>query len=94
MTITRYEMEPEVRENPAALSKARSDLTWIKMGRLSLHRERVDLRVFLTRVAKQVPMPIKDNRIPLILDLDPTLGEVETDPTRLGSAILVMLHTW
>jgi signal transduction histidine kinase len=87
MTITRYEMESEMRENLTALSKASSDLTWIKMSRPSLHRERVDLRVFLTRVAEQTPMPIKDKREPLIFDLDPTLGEVETDPTRLRQII-------
>ena len=84
-------MEPEARENPTVLSKASLDLTWIKVGRPSLHRERVDLRVFLTRVAEQAPMPIKDKRVPLILDLDPTLGEVETDPTRLRQIIKNLL---
>ena len=36
-------------------------------------------------------MPIKDKRVPLILDLDPTLGEVETDPTRLRQIIKNLL---
>jgi signal transduction histidine kinase len=80
-------MEPEERENPPVLSKASSDLTWIEIGTRSLHRERVDLHVFLTRVAEQAPMLIKDKSVPVILDLDPTLGEVETDPTQLGQII-------
>ena len=80
-------MEPEARENHTALSKTSLDLTWIKMGMRSLHRERVDLYVFFTRVAEQATTLIKDNLARSIFDLDPMLGEIETDPTRLRQII-------
>jgi hypothetical protein len=61
-------MEPEARENPTALSKASSGLTWIEIGMRSLHRERVDLHVFLTRVAEQATMLIEDDLVRFIFD--------------------------
>lgn len=76
-------MEPAVRENPTDLSEASSDLTWSKMGMRSLYRECIDLCAFFTHVAEQTPVLLKDNAVRFIFDLDPTLGKIDTDPTRL-----------
>src|SRR3990170_109599 len=62
-------------------------LSAIEAGKLPIRSRKVELPAFLAGVAEKVPALLRDRPVRFRADIDPALGQVETDPMRLQQVL-------